>query len=309
MSVLHAIILSLLQGASELFPVSSLGHSVLIPALLGWNEGRAGDPGNAGFVAFLVVLHLGTAIALLVFFWRDWVRVLRALGRSLARRSLSDDPDERLGWLVIIGSIPAGVLGVLFQKSLESLFDKAIPVSIFLILNGIMMLVGERLRRRQTTTAATAATAATVPAVPGGGSSVLLSDGRKGIADLGVSGGIGVGVMQALALLPGFSRSGASITGGLLVGLRHEDAARYSFMLATPLIVAANLLKAPEIFKPGANIGLGISALGFVIAGVTAYLVIRFLMRYFETERLDPFGWYCIAFGIFCLTVFTVRGV
>lgn len=302
MSVLHAIILSLLQGASELFPVSSLGHSVLIPALLGWNEGRAGDPGNAGFVAFLVVLHLGTAIALLVFFWRDWLRVLSALGRSLARRSLSNDPDERLGWLVVIGSIPAGVLGVLFQKSLEGLFDKAIPVSIFLILNGIMMLAGERLRRRQTAVA-------TVPAVPGDGSPVLLSDGRKGIADLGVSGGIGVGAMQALALLPGFSRSGASITGGLLVGLRHEDAARYSFMLATPLIVAANLLKAPEIFKPGANIGPGISALGFVIAGVTAYLVIRFLMRYFETERLDPFGWYCIAFGIFCLVVFTVRGV
>jgi len=302
MSVLHAIILSLLQGASELFPVSSLGHSVLIPALLGWNEGRAGDPGNAGFVAFLVVLHLGTAIALLVFFWRDWVRVLSALGRSLARRSLSDDPDERLGWLVIIGSIPAGVLGVLFQKSLESLFDKAIPVSIFLILNGIMMLAGERLRRRQTA-------AGMVPAVLGDGSAVLLSDGRKGIADLGVGGGIGVGAMQALALLPGFSRSGASITGGLLVGLRHEDAARYSFMLATPLIVAANLLKAPEIFKPGANIGPGISALGFVIAGVTAYLVIRFLMRYFETERLDPFGWYCIAFGIFCLIIFAVRGV
>ncbi len=149
MSLLHAIILSFLQGASELFPVSSLGHSVLIPALFGWREGQKGDPGNAGYVAYIVVLHLGTAVALLVFFWRDWARVLTAIGRSLARRTLSNDPDERLGWFVLIGSIPAGVLGILFQKPLENLFDKGIPVSIFLVLNGMMMLVGERLRRRQ----------------------------------------------------------------------------------------------------------------------------------------------------------------
>jgi len=300
MSLLHAIILSVLQGASELFPVSSLGHSVLIPALFGWREGQKGDPGNAGYVAYIVVLHLGTAVALLAFFWRDWVRVLTAIGRSLARRTLSNDPDERLGWFVLIGSIPAGVLGLLFQKPLENLFDKGIPVSIFLVLNGLMMLVGERLRRRQA--------AASTLAVIGDGNTVRLAGAQKGIADLGIGGGIGVGAMQALALLPGFSRSGATITGGLLVGLRHEDAARYSFMLATPIILAANVLKAPDLLRPDTNIGPGLAALGFVIAGVTAYLVVRFLMRYFETERLDPFGWYCIAFGLLCLGVFVVRG-
>lgn len=300
MSWLHAMVIALLQGAFELFPVSSLGHSVVVPALLGWNEWRKTDPHNATFVAYVVVLHLGTAVALLTFFWRDWVRVVTAVVRSIGRRQLSDDPDERLGWLVLIGSVPAGILGVFFQHKLEELFGKPILVAVFLILNGFMMLAGERLRRRQVT--ARTPVTASYDGPPA-------RDPGKTIGALGVKEGLGIGTAQALALLPGFSRSGATMVGGLLAGLRHEDAARYSFMLATPIILAANVLKFADLFAPNANIGPAKAGVGFLISGLTAYLAVRFLMRYFETERLDPFGYYCIAFGLFCLAFFGIRGV
>lgn len=290
MSWLHVIVIALLQGAFELFPVSSLGHSVLVPALFNWNEWKTGDPNNATFVAFVVVLHLGTAVALLTFFWRDWVRIVVAVLRSIGRRKLSGDPDAHLGWLIIIGTIPAGALGVLFQHKLEELFGKESLVAVFLVLNGVMMLLGERLRQRTV-----------VPAhddVP---------SHRKALDDVGVKEAAGIGSAQALALLPGFSRSGATIVGGLLAGLRHEDAARYSFMLATPIILAANVLKTPDLFAADANISPVKAFVGFLISGITAYLAVRFLMKYFETDRLDPFGYYCIGFGLFCLIVFGFR--
>lgn len=297
MSLLHAIVISLLQGAFELFPVSSLGHSVLVPALLGWDEWKAGDPHNASFVAFVVVLHLGTAVALLTFFWRDWLRIIGAVLRSIGNRKLSDDPREHFGWLIAVGTIPAGILGFLLEKPLKDLFGKPALIALFLVLNGGMMLAGERLRRRQR-----------VAVAAGDGGVATMTRGKE-IADVGFGEGIGVGTAQALALLPGFSRSGATITGGLLVGLRHEEAARYSFMLATPIILAAGVLEVPKLFAADANIGLGLAAMGFVISGTTAYLAVRFLLKYFETERLDPFGYYCIAFGVFCLAIFGVRAV
>jgi undecaprenyl-diphosphatase len=297
MSVWHAIVISLLQGAFELFPVSSLGHTVLVPALFGWNEWKKGDPNNASFVAFVVVLHLGTAVALLTFFWRDWLRIIAAVLRSIGNRKLSDNPDEHFGWLIAVGTIPAGIIGFLLETPLKNLFSKPILVACFLVLNGVMMLAGERLRRRQR-----------VPVAAGEG--VVATETRgKAIADVGFAEGIGVGTAQALALLPGFSRSGATITGGLLTGLRHEDAARFSFMLATPIILAAGALEVPKLFAADANIGLGLAVMGFVISGITAYLAVRFLTKYFETERLDPFGYYCIAFGIFCLAFFGIRAV
>lgn len=297
MSLLHAIVISLLQGAFELFPVSSLGHTVLIPALFGWDEWKSGDPNNASFVAFVVVLHLGTAVALLTFFWRDWLRIIAAVLRSIGNRKLSDDPDEHFGWLIAVGTIPAGILGFLLETPLKDLFSKPLLISIFLILNGGMMLAGERLRRRQRV------------AVAVGNGAVATETRGKEIANVGFREGIAVGTAQALALLPGFSRSGATITGGLLAGLQHEEAARFSFMLATPLILAAGVLEVPKLFKADANISLGLAAMGFVISGVTAYLAVRFLVKYFETERLDPFGYYCIAFGIFCLAFFGIRAV
>jgi len=297
MSLLHAIVISLLQGAFELFPVSSLGHSVLVPALLGWDEWKTGDPNNASFVAFVVVLHLGTAVALLTFFWRDWLRIIAAVLRSIGNRKLSDDPDEHFGWLIAIGTIPAGILGFLLEKPLKDLFGKPVLIACFLVLNGVMMLAGERIRRRQR-----------VP-VAVGSSGVATEAHGKEIADIGFKEGIAVGTAQAIALLPGFSRSGATITAGLMTGLRHEASARFSFMLATPIILAAGVLEVPKLFKSDANIGLGLAAMGFVISGFTAYLAVRFLTRYFETERLDPFGWYCLAFGLFCLAFFGIRAV
>ena len=300
MSLLHAIVISLLQGAFELFPVSSLGHSVLVPALLGWDEWKTSDPNNASYVAFLVVLHLGTALALLTFFWRDWLKIITAVLRSIGRREFSDDPAEHLGWLIVVGTIPAGILGFLFESPLKHLFGKPVLVAVFLVLNGGMMLVGERLRRRQRVAQ---------PVMAGGDGGVATMERGTQIADVGIKEGIAVGTAQAIALFPGFSRSGATITGGLLVGLRHEDAARYSFMLATPIILAAGALEVPKLFAKDANIGLGVAALGFCISAVTAYLAVRFLVRYFETERLDPFGYYCIAFGLFCLAFFGIRAV
>ncbi|MCA1669403.1 MAG: hypothetical protein LC793_18815 [Thermomicrobia bacterium] len=206
MSLWHAIVISLLQGAFELFPVSSLGHTVLVPSLFGWNEWKKNDPNNASFVAFVVVLHLGTVAALLTFFWRDWLRIIAAMLRSIGNRQLSDDPEEHLGWLIAVGTIPAGIIGFLLEKPLKDLFSK--PV-----------------------------------------------------------------------------------------------------LVASPIILAAGLLEVPKLFAANANIGLGLAAMGFVISGITAYLAVRFLVKYFETERLDPFGYYCIAFGLFCLVFFGVRAV
>lgn len=289
MSLLHALILSLLQGAFELFPVSSLGHTVLVPALLGWDL-KQSDP---SFLAFVVVLHLGTAFALLIFFWRDWLRIISAVLRSIAARRLSEDVDERTGWLLVAGSIPAGVLGLFFKKPLNDLFDKPALVAGFLVLNGVLLLAGERLRRRRAGAAANPSSDAT-GAVP--------------LARLGFPAAFGVGAAQALALLPGFSRSGASMVGGLLTGLDHVDAARFSFLLATPLIFAAALLETPELFKPESHIGPGLALMGMIISGVTAYLAVRFLLRFFETERLDRFGYYCLAFGALSLVVLAIRG-
>jgi undecaprenyl-diphosphatase len=282
LSTIHAIILSLLQGAFELFPVSSLGHTVLVPALLGWKE-KQSDP---SFLAFVVVLHLGTALALLVFFWRDWLRIISSVLNSIRVRRLSNDPDERLGWLIVAGSVPAGVLGLLLKKSLNDLFDVPELVAVLLMANGLLMLAGERVRQR-----------------------VIRGDGAeaKSISQLPLQQGFGVGAAQAMALLPGFSRSGTSMLGGLLVGLHHIDAARLSFMLATPLILAAGLLTMPDLFADDASVRPLLAVMGFCISAVTAFLAVKFLMRYFQSERLDIFGYYCCGFGVFSLVVLAIR--
>ncbi|MGI8550669.1 MAG: undecaprenyl-diphosphate phosphatase [Dehalococcoidia bacterium] len=290
MSIAHAIILSLLQGAFELFPVSSLGHTVIVPALLGWHE-KQSDP---SFLAFVVVLHLGTAAALLIFFWRDWLRIIGAVLRSISARHLSDDPNERLGWLIVAGSIPAGVLGLFLKTPLNKLFGQPWLVAIFLVLNGFVLVAGERLRQRSISPALVAA----------GGHA---TEARLPIARLGFPAAFGIGGAQALALLPGFSRSGASMVGGLQARLNHVDAARFSFLLATPLILAAGALETPEVFKSNSNIGPGLAAMGMVISGITAFLAVRFLLRFFETERLDIFGYYCFAFGAFSFIVLGLR--
>jgi undecaprenyl-diphosphatase len=275
----QAALLGLLQGFSELFPISSLGHSVILPRLLGWNIHQ----NDAYFVTFLVATHLATALVLLAFFWRDWVRILRGLGRSLRNREIGDDSDARLGWLLVVGTVPAGLLGLLLEHALRDLFASARSAAFFLIINGLMLYGAERLRRR--------AQAAAIGEDPEG------SDTRIA-GSVSWLGALAVGAAQAVALVPGFSRSGATMAGGLLVGLSNEDAARFAFLLATPIIGAAALLKLPDLLGSSGNGVRGPALVGAICSALTAYLAIRFLMRYFETNRLTPFAAYCVAAGV-----------
>jgi undecaprenyl-diphosphatase len=277
----QAVVLGLLQGFAELFPISSLGHSVVAPKLLGWHI-RQND---SFFITFLVATHLATAIVLLGFFWRDWVRILRGLGRSLRDRGIAeDDADAKLGWLLVVGTIPAGILGLLLEHALRHIFASARSAAFFLILNGLMLYGAERLRRR-----------APQP--------------EKGDPDRRIARRVSfreaffVGAAQAIALIPGFSRSGATMGGGLVVGLSNEDAARFAFLLATPIIGAAAALKLPELLGPSGNGVRGPALVGALCAAVTAYLSVRFLMRFFETNRLTPFAVYCFLAGL-ALTIY-----
>ncbi len=270
----QAIIFGLIQGVTELFPISSLGHSVILPKLFNWNINQK-DP---FFLTFLVATHAATSIVLFIFFWKDWKRIILGLIRSLRIREIKEtDADAKLGWLLIIATIPAGILGLLFEEQLKTLFASPQLVAFVLMLNGLLLFGAEILRRKTKEETAT------------------LSDKR--IAKISYSKAIKVGLMQCLALIPGFSRTGATITGSLLVGLSHEDAARYSFLLATPIIGAAAFLKLPELNTQGESAFIGQALVGAVFAAIAAYLSVRFLIKYFETKNLTPFAVYCITLG------------
>lgn len=287
MDRLHVIVLALLQGVTELFPVSSLGHTVLIPGILGWDETLH----SPTFLPLLVMLHLGTAIALLTFFWRDWVALLRGGARVLIAGRFSSDVDPhghgRELALVVIGTIPAGLLGLLFQKPLERLFGSPLAAAAFLILNGGVLLLAERLWRPQRDKGVAVSTE-----IPSG-------EVGASLADLTFPQAALIGLAQAGALFPGLSRSGLTMVGGLGTGLSHEAAARFSFLLATPLIAAAGVLEVPQLIHAGGET-LALALIGGVISGLAAYLSVRFLMRYFETQRLNPFAYYCLGAGIIC---------
>lgn len=273
MTFTQALILALLQGVSELFPVSSLGHTILVPALLQWHNIDRSAP---SFLAFVVVLHLGTALALIVFYRAQWAALVRALVASVVRGRLSNDPDERIGWLLVVGTIPVGLLGIALEHPVRQLFASPAPAALFLVLNGLVMFFGERLRRRQRT------------------------NGGRPLADLRYGQSVFIGLAQSAALLPGISRSGVSMVAGLLSDLDHEDAARFSFLLATPVILAAALLEMPKLFAPGAHVVLVQAVVGGIAAGIAAYASVAFLTRYFRSNDLRPFGWYCVVFGAIC---------
>jgi undecaprenyl-diphosphatase len=275
----QAIILGLLQGVSELFPISSLGHSVILPKIFGWNI-HQNDP---YFLTFLIATHLATALVLLGFFWRVWLRIVRGLGRSLARREIAaDDVDAKLGWLLIVGTIPAGILGLLLQDSLRKVFASPQSAALFLTLNGFLLGGAEILRRR-------------APVVPEGEE----ADADARVAEtISFRSALGVGAAQALALVPGFSRSGATMAGGLLAGLSNEDAARFAFLLATPIIGAAALLKLPDLFGSQGDGVRGPALVGAICSAFTAYLAVRFLVRFFKTNSLVPFAVYCVVAGV-----------
>lgn len=280
-SYFQSVVLGLLQGVSELFPISSLGHTVILPSLFGWNIHQ-----NAPyFLTFLVALHLATALVLLGFFWEDWVRIVKGLGRSLRDREITDS-DARLGWLLVVATIPAGILGLTLQNYLRKLFASPEYASIFLALNGVMLYGAELLRRR---------------------APVVAEDDDERIArTVGWSQSVAVGAVQSIALVPGFSRSGAAIGGGLFVGLSHKDAARFAFLLATPIIFAAAVLKLPDLAGSQGNGVRGPALVGALCAAFSAYLAVRFLMRYFETRTLIPFAIYCLCAGTACAIYFAV---
>ena len=306
----EAIVIGLLQGVTELFPVSSLGHSVLIPALVGgrWTRDLSVSAPESPYLAFLVGLHVATAVALVVFFWRDWVRIVTGLVTSLRYRRVDTD-DERLAWHLVIATIPVGITGLLLEHTFRTVLGRPVPAALFLIVNGGILYGAERLRRR-------AASAVPEPvrvgregaaAVYTSGStaegavdnSAEASDAR--IAARGVKDTLMIGSSQILALLPGISRSGVAMATGLLRGLSHEDAARFSFLLATPVILAAGVLKLPDLFGP---LGVGIHGqvlAGSIASGAGAYLSVRFLTRYFETRTLTPFAVYCFVAGLLSL--------
>jgi len=279
----QAIVLGLLQGFSELFPISSLGHSVILPRLLGWNIHQ----NDSYFITFLVATHLATALVLLGFFWRDWVRIVKGIGRSLRDRGIAEnDTDAKLGWLLVIGTIPAGLLGLLLEHKLRHVFASPRSAAIFLILNGFLLAGAEVLRRRA--------------------AQVEKDDDARIARQVGWLGAFGIGAAQALALIPGFSRSGATMGGGLLVGLSNKDAARFAFLLATPIIGAAAVLKLPELFGHQGDGVRGQALVGALFSALTAYLAVRFLMRFFETNTLIPFAVYCCLAGLGATLYFAI---
>lgn len=277
--------MGLLQGASELFPVSSLGHAVLVPSLLHWSF-KQSDP---SFVPFLVLLHLGTASALLVLYRAEWVNLIRGFFAAAFRGSIRNDT-ERLAMLLLVGTIPAAVLGVLLESRIKALFASPYAAAAFLVANGVLMLGFELLRRRAERKAAVDR------------SSAVAREGRFAEAErISFRAAALVGACQALAFLPGISRSGVTIGGGLLAGLRHQEAARFSFLLATPTILGAGLIEVPQLFAKDVPLLEYVAAA--VLAGLAAYASARFLLRYFRSGRLDPYGWYCIAAGIVSLAL------
>jgi undecaprenyl-diphosphatase len=300
LSYVEAVIVGAAQGITELFPVSSLGHSVLVPALVGgqWAQDLNVSAPQSPYLAFIVGLHVATAAALLVFFWRDWARILAGFISSVRYRRIRT-PDERLAWLIVLATIPVGLAGLALEQLFRTTLGKPIPAAAFLLLNGIALYTGEVLRRR------VAPARDEPPPAEEGTHSGEAVDHR--LAELPLGRGVLIGSAQILALLPGISRSGITIVAGLWRGLSHEDAARFSFLLATPIILAAGLYKIPELFGPlGSGIGGQVLA-GGIASFVCAYLAVRYLTRYFQTRTLTPFAVYCALLGAASLAWLTLR--
>ena len=311
-NLIQAAVLGLLQGITELFPISSLGHSVILPKLFGWNL----DQSEPSFLAFLIATHLATAIVLFFFFLKDWIHVFKGLGRVLRDRKIgASDAYAKLGVLLVVGTIPAGILGLVLEKPIRALFATPLIAAVFLIINGLVLFAAERLRRRQPVAvpaqlSASAGTARPVPDAPGAGG----FHANTGESDAEISTtlswrqALGIGAAQAAALVPGISRSGASMVGGLLSGLSNENAARFSFLLATPIIGAAAVLKLPELFGPAMAEERGAFIVGALCAAVAAWFATKFLLRFFETRTLMPFAIYCVVGGAVYFIAMLITG-
>jgi len=287
MTIIQSIILGLVQGLTEFIPISSSAHLIIVPWLFGWN-----DPALTS-LPFDVALHLGTLLAVLAYFAADWVRLIRAGVASIVERKIGADPDRRLAWLLVIGCIPGAIVGVLAESKIEELFHQPgtpikasamIVMAIIIAVLGALLLAAERMAQHT----------------------------RK-LEQLKLSDSIWIGLAQALAIFPGVSRSGATITAGLGLGLERPAAARYSFLLSAPIIAGAGLKSLYDIYK-----GLGSGAIargdlllfpiGFIAAAVSGYLVIRFLMRFLQTHSTAIFVYYRWALAVLIIVVALARG-
>jgi undecaprenyl-diphosphatase len=291
-SYFQAIVLGLLQGVTELFPISSLGHTVLFPTLFGWNAlVHAQSQKESFWLAFVVMLHVGSAIGLLIYYRRDWVEIIGAFFHTLRTRRI-ESANERLAWLIIVASIPAGIIGLALEKELRTLTAKPEVASIFLMVNGLLLFAAERFRRR----AAVRELAIAEGTKP---------DGARKLETLEYREALVVGLAQSSALVAGISRDGVTMGAGLARGLDHSDSARFAFLLATPIILAAGIFKLPDLTG---HLGDGIRGQALVamaVAAVTAVFTVAFLVKYFKTRTLVPFGVYCLLFGL-AMLIYTV---
>ncbi len=301
----QAIVLGIVQGVTELFPVSSLGHSVLIVNLFNWKNLSDQEVADGStLLNLLVMMHVATAIALIIFYRAQWARIVKGFFRSLDMQNrrvvLGNDGDARLAWLLIAATIPAGLIGVVFEHKLRAMFATAFFAIVFIIINGIMLLKGDKLvtraeldrPRRRDADASELTASKTVRVVSG---------------HLTIERAVLIGCAQIGALFAGISRSGITMLAGLRSGLDHQDAARFSFLLATPIILLAGLYKLPDVLAHIGKYG-GQLLVGSLLAGIGAYLSVRYLDKYFRSRSLRPFGWYCIGFGAFMLLVGIIRG-
>jgi undecaprenyl-diphosphatase len=281
----RSIILGLLQGISELFPISSLGHTVIFPKLFGWNElvkYQSSSSENA-WLAFIVMLHVGSAVGLLIYFWRDWIALIRGFFATLAKRRI-ETPTERLAWLIIAASIPTGLLGIALEHVARVATAKPAIASIFLIVNGFVLFTAQRLARQ--------AEVRMLARTEG-----VKRDGGRVLETLEYREAVGLGVVQSGGLIAGISRDGMVMAGGLARGLDNFDAARISFLMATPIILAAGLYKLPDLTGHNGNGIRGYALLAAVVAAVAAVFTVHFLTRFFKRGNLIPFGIYCVLFG------------
>ena len=307
---IQAIVFGLLQGVTELFPISSLGHSVLVPAWIGGDWAQlvtaygSEDSSTSPYLAFIVALHVATAIALLIFYWSTWIDIIKAFFNTIKNRSV-ETSTERLAWLIIVATIPVGITGLLLEHTFRVLFAKPSAAALFLTINGLIRLAGEWLRRR-------ADARASVEAVSMSQASVyevelehaVVGGKNRSLENLSFLEAGVIGIFQTAALLAGISRSGITMVGGLVRGLSHEDAAKFSFLLATPVIFAAGLLKMPSLFGPAGDNIHGQVIVGAIVAGLASWFSVKFLTKYFTTRTLIPFAVYCLVFGIISLVHF-----
>jgi undecaprenyl-diphosphatase len=317
LTYLEAAVVGVIQGVSELFPVSSLGHNVLIPALIGgsWAQDLDVSKAESPYLAFIVGMHVATALALLLYFWRDWVRIIGGFFTSIRHRRI-ETVNERLAWMLILATIPVGLAGLLFEHAFRVIFARPVVAAGFLILNGVILYAGERFRPWSSKQADEAIAEQRAEALsagrPGGGRHAsgqqavrqeelaLAIQADRRLSTIGYGRALLIGSVQIFALLAGISRDGITMVTGMARGLSREDAARFAFLLATPVILAAGVLKVPDLLGP---LGKGIHGpilLGSVLSGIGAYVSVRFLVKYFQTRTLTPFAIYCVVFGVGC---------